>query len=501
MDAFEKLIRVSITPDRLEAGVSIQPGLDAAFLTAELVNSLLDQQGILRAKDRDDAVAELIQRAHAAGDATVETVVAKGTPATHGESGRFELSAAAEPSQPTDPAAATPAVEGTDHYNRCAFQIVLKGDLVGTLHPPVEGKDGTDVTGKTIAARSGLSAPVRFDETVTVLKNGAVHAVVSGNVVLKNSCLRIVDTLEVDNYIDFSTGNIDFPGHVKVAKGVRDCFVVRTGRDLTVHDLVEAAQLEVGEDAHLNRGMAAREKGGLTVGRDLRTKYLDNVEVQVGRDAFITKETANCQISVGRKFMGPTCAVVGGDLACLEGEVAQLGTRAGVTTSLALGRVKELEEKARQFLAAVVPMKKRVEGLQQAYDQLRRSAPKPNAAQAEQLTEAQFELSTQRDRLAKLTRGLEAYLSVIATHCKGTLQVHRLLCPGVKLWMGSYRVEISKEIAGPLRLALDERGQPTLTMISSGNTSPLSQHARVIQDDRFVDVAKIRKDCDLPMAA
>lgn len=492
--ALDRLVRVSISADRLAASVIIHPGLDAEFLTPELVNSFLDQHAVARSGPRDEAVAALIAQARSRPEAAAEAVVARGVTPVHGTPGRFELAPRAEPP-------ARDAASATDHYQRSPFHVVLAGERVGTLFPPTDGADGVDVTGQTIPTKPGLASPVRFDQTLLVDASGSVTALIPGIVILTDASLRLLDTLEVEGYVDFSTGHIDFPGHVSVARGIRDCFSVRTGRSLTVRELVEAARLETGEDAILESGMAAREKGSLTVGRDLHAKYLDNVEARIERDAVIAKEAANCYLRVGRCFAGPGCSFVGGELFAMSVEVAQLGSRAGVATGVVLGRVAEFEDKATRLAQAVIPMRKRVEALSDKLNQLRRSSGRMTPSQAEELTELQFELASQQDRLDKLVHGLDTYLRVIAARAQGSLTVHRTLCAGVRLWIGRWRAEFHTELMGPATIALDSSGEPVINDPSAPTPTPLSRFARVIADDRFIDVDHLRKDCELPRAA
>lgn len=490
---FDRLVRVSIDADRLAASVTIQPGLEPEFLAPELLNSLLDQHGVVRSQQRDAAVEALLAAAREQPGRPAEAVVVRGVEPVHGRAGRFELAA-----PPPPPASDTGQ---TDHYQRSAFHIVHAGETVGTLFPPTEGVDGVDVTGKALHCRTALAASVRFDDTVTLEKDGTVRAAIPGIVCLKEGSLRILDTLKVDGYVDFSTGNIDFPGHVTVNRGVRDCFSVRTGRSLTVHELVEAAQIHAQEDATLERGMAAREKGSLRVGRDLHAKYLDNVDATIGRDAVIAKEVANCHLRVARHFAGPACSLVGGELFAMSAELAQVGSRAGVATGIVLGRIAEHEDKAKRLAAAIVPMQQRVAAMREKLDQLRRAAGRLSPAQAEELTELQFELSTQETRLARLVEALEAYLRVIAAQGKGSLTFHRVLCAGVRIWIGNWRAEFNTELMGPATITLDAGGHPVVQDQGSQAPVPLSKLARVIEDDRFIHVDEVRRACGLARAA
>ena len=54
---------------------------------------------------------------------------------------------------------------------------------------------------------------------------------------------KVSNTLEIDQNVDFSTGNIDFPGNVIVHRSVKDCFTVKARDDIEVRGLIEAATL------------------------------------------------------------------------------------------------------------------------------------------------------------------------------------------------------------------------------------------------------------------
>ncbi len=63
--------------------------------------------------------------------------------------------------------------------------------------------------------------------------------------------------------MDFSTGNIDFEGDVRVLKGIRDIFEVRATGNIEVGGLIEASTIDAGGSVFAKGGMAgARGVGG-----------------------------------------------------------------------------------------------------------------------------------------------------------------------------------------------------------------------------------------------
>ncbi|MFO0083377.1 MAG: DUF342 domain-containing protein [Phycisphaerales bacterium] len=425
-----------------------------------------------------------------------DVVIARGLAPVHGTHGRISFApeflpgtqraeaAAAQPDSAKDVAGSAEAV---NHYARSAFTPVLRGAIIARVEPSVEGVDGRDVTGRTLACKRATEAPLNHDDSVSVGPDGAIVALQNGILSWRPPLLRVIDTLEVDGFVDFSTGHIDFPGSVLIHRGVRDLFKVHADRSLAVRGLVEAAELSAALDTSISGGMAAKRTGSLQTGRDLRANYLNNVRVRVGRDASIESELINCDLVAGRSIIAPRCVMAGGS-ACAGSliDLRTVGSESRVATQLCLGTLPELAA-LRTALRSLLPeVQTRQSAAAEQLAQLKSVKGKLSPRQAESLTELEFEAASASslcDRLDAAGRNLEDF---IARRTRVELIVRdrifsgvTLRCPGAP-FEATWLVQFTTDLKGPLRITTDDRGR-------------LIIRESLADDSEAIDLAKVAK--------
>ncbi|MDX2148425.1 MAG: FapA family protein [Planctomycetota bacterium] len=526
-------LKVFISPDRLRATLVIDAGVDPDAVTDQLVNIALDEKGLARTQDRDDRVRDAVRSFRAAAQAGSQTerfqhVIAEGAAPVHGDDASLEMlaeradtEAEAQP-ESTGPANkagphdrpvaphATPAGDGSlghdeasdeegdegsvDFYAQSAFRPVVANQPIARWRQETAGCDGVDVFGKAIACKPGKPLQLVTDDSTIKLADGTILATCDGLVHRKGNVLRISKQLRIGSYVDFSTGNVDVPGDVIVDKGVRDLFTVRAGRSILVRGLVEAAKLECQRDMRLERGMAGREKGTLNAGRDLNAHYLDRVSGEVGRDLLVSAEITGCQLGVGRHLKGPTASLMGGRVAAGGTvELSEIGAAAGSSTELILGQSVVLDELRRRVEELMAQSEQHATKVRDELESLTRAAIKLTPAQAERMTELQFETDNFRLRKERLTKSLDE-ISTCGTHFgNGSLTFHKAIHPGVILAIGRYRVEIKTTIRGPGMIELPAKGPPRLKLLTTGAEQSLDAVARVYQDGPAATLSKSKR--------
>jgi uncharacterized protein (DUF342 family) len=490
-------IRVVINEDKLEARALLGASLEPDQLDEPTLCALAGEAGVLV----DPAVRELIKVAVATVARTPgvehQLVIARGEAPVHGTHGRITFApeylpsarhAEAARTEPTgEHASAQRPDESINHYARSAFTPVLKGTIIARVEPSVEGIDGRDVTGKSLACKRATEAPLKHDQSVSVGPDGSVVAQQNGILSWRPPLLRIIDTLEVDGFVDFSTGHIDFPGSVLVHRGVRDLFKVHADRSLAVRGLVEAAELSAALDTSLTGGMAAKRSGSLQTGRDLRANYLNNVRVRAGRDASIESELINCDIVAGRAIVAPRCVMAGGS-ACAGSliDLRTVGSESRTATHLRLGTLTELAA-LRTALRSLLPdVQARYTAAADQLQQLKSVKGKLSPRQAESLTELEFESASAAKTLDRLNSAGTHLDNVIARRIRVELIVRdrifsgvTLRCPGAPadaLWV----VQFTTDLKGPIRITADDHGR-------------LVVRESLGDDAQCIDLAKVAK--------
>lgn len=468
---FDHLVKLSISSDRLEASLVIEPGLDDSEETRKAVMGLLERRGVEVTDERVKAMEQALRRYHAGGRKRLEMQVAYGIAPQHGRDERLELSEEIVRARQA-PLHSVDSRDRVDHYSRSVFCVVGKGQVVGRLHPPTKGVPGVDIGGAPVPARDGKPIQVRIDPSLRVEPSGEIVAEIDGLLEHTESLIKVVPELYIAENVDFSTGNIKFPGNVRIDRSVRDCFVVECGETLEVNGLVEAANITTGLDARLNHGMAAREKGRIQIGRDLHAKYLDNVHGVVARDLLVAREIRKSTLVVGRRVLSPTCTVMGGSItAAAECQLAQIGGEGEGPCEIALGKIPALEDLVKGLLDAMGVLAKRIKNTDPRLESARK-------------------LQVQHEDIA--SRILRT-LSFLRGHTVVDLTVDGLLYPGTTIWAGPLRAELLHAAKGPIRIWLDESGVLQVTDVTAKRTVPLEGFAKVSRESRYMDVAMLHE--------
>lgn len=496
-DELEKLSRIVVSPDGVQATLQIQPGLEPKDISAEAIEAVLAARGIRPSKITKTAAERIAGLLVQDPQAVVETVVAEGVPAVHGVDGRFELCDAlverrrklAEESEEGD----------SDHYARSAFIIVEEGEHLGRVKRHTEAQDGQDVRGKIIKATPGRPCQMKFDDSVEVHPDGAVTSRRKGRLEHNAQSLSVDAVLEVAESVDFSTGNVSFPGDVSIRKGVKDCFIVEAGGNLEIVELVEAATIRAERSIILHRGMAGRGKGEIFAGGDLEARYLDGVQIVVGHDLVVQKELTNCSTSVGRSIDAPGCTVNGGELRLrFGGRVKALGGEAETETSIAIGCDPQLDERARMLDEMLPEVLKRLEKAKAELADLKRATSKPSAAQAETMTSLQFEIMTGQSRLPTIAAAIDQVLRAYEKLGQSTLVVERSIMPGVSIAIGASGATFKQAVRGPVVLARESSGTLIMKNPGSGSATPVSAKAKLTPVAGAVDLHELRRWLEHP---
>ncbi|RMD66526.1 MAG: DUF342 domain-containing protein [Planctomycetota bacterium] len=496
---------VEVADDAMSAVMRFEPDPDGVEITSDICQGAAQEAGLSLTPELQQRIHDFLAALRLQGGKPFEAVVAAGTPPQHGEDGWIEFYPGFDPrpkkkraadldaaetndsDERRDEQAPAEATDGqaddepvrVDHHERSAFLLVRQGDVLGQVHRPTEGVPGETVRGKTIAARTGKPALLALDESIQLSEENELIAQVDGVLHFDGKRLRVLTELVIDEYVDFNTGNVDFPGDVKVRKGVRDCFKVHADGELRVEGLVEAAHVSADGDMHLLGGMAARHKGSVRVGRDLHARYLDGVTAHVGRNLRVDKEVNDCTIDVVGAIESPNAAIVGGAVyACRGAEVAILG-QDDARTFIAVGQSKELSDIAEDAERVLEKVHDVLKPAQREYDILMKNLSKLTAQQAERLTELQFEISTRRDQAKRINDGLESLNQIAAEYVRPQLTVQKRLYAGTQVRLGKFIAKFKEDLKGPVRLEAPVGKRPTITDLITGSTSDLSEYASV----------------------
>lgn len=464
-------VHVHIGEGAMSARLVYKPSTEAPALDAGVVLLLLGEKGVAITDSVRERVARAVAESAEKGSEPQERswVLAEGTPPIHGGEGRLEFEPGLDPHAAE--AVPTGGAEPSDHYSRSKVRAVLAGARIARVIEPAAGVDGVDVTGRSLSAREPRPVALLLDDSLERLADGTIVAKSAGTIDHRPPLLRVLGQLELPGFVDFSTGNVDFPGDVSVAKGVRDCFKLRAGGSVLVHGLVEAAEIDAALDVSLPGGMAGKQSGRLSAWRDARVFYLHNVTATVGRDLSVATELINSTVSVGGRLLAERATIAGGTVRAAGAvTVATLGSPSRVVTTVHLGSHESLTALRERGEALLPRLQTRAGQAQAQLDQLRAIKGRLSHSQAESLTELEFALAEAREKERRLMEKLDELARCEAAHARVSLTVRATLHSGVAVEVPGWRCEILTDLRGPIGLGMID-GRPAL--LSPGSTQPM----------------------------
>jgi len=447
-------LQVIVAQDAQSAELSIPSTLSAEQFTVEALTAALKTAEVEITPAVIEALEQIIAAPKCEDAQPCRVVVARAIPPVHGVDGRVEWLVEEGHPPPVD-----------EHGNLCfydqsAFTMVTAEQVIGRVIPPTLEQDGRDVFGKPIASRKGLPADPKLDETIAVNEAAELVAMITGVFTNKGPKPTIREHLEVQGYVDFSTGNITFDGDVTVRGGMRDLFrLITTGR-VEIRGLVEAATIECEGDLLLAGGMAGREHGLIRAGGNVVARHLNATRLIVKGDLQIDKEMIGCQANVGGRVLCPKGSIIGGVLNTpREFLIAVLGSQAGVETTVELGSLPLLRAKARKLDDSISQLSHVLQTLVREREPLVKQSKRPGSNVGARLKSLTDEIHKTNEELRVARHQREDTETLINTLVAFTGTVSKCLHMGTVFAIGRRSLRVYMDVLGPLQITIAESGQ------------------------------------------
>jgi len=257
---------------------------------------------------------------------------------------------------------------------------------------------------------------------------------------------------EINEDVDFETGNIESSLDVHVGGTIRDRSVVKSEKSISVQGAIEAATVEAQGDVIVGGGVVQRGNGSVSSGGDIVAKFCDGARLRAVGNVKISKELIDGRVHCKEKLLVQG-AVVGGQIYAREGvEVATLGSNANVTTQITIGIDPNVVREVDRLRASLKPKRLMVErirkNVQPLMDNLKRLTPD----QKERATELIFQADEVEADIQEASKQhadiLEKARAKNAPYCLVSQAVH----PGVRIQIGHRETTFCKDVKGPIRI-------------------------------------------------
>jgi len=445
----DKIYKVNISSDNLTATMSINtkpppgnPIPDEIVTQIKALGLVIDAEGVKAIEDFAAALADK--------KVPKPVVVARGKPPQHDQPGRVEKLYAKQTTQAQDEQ--DNETNSQSHYDRTNIITVEKDQEILRLIPPVSGQDGVDVYGKAIARKLGREAEIKLGANLQRNEN-VVVATASGKLNCSGGKYWVSTDLEINGDVDFSVGNIDFPGDVTIAKNIIDLFKVRSAANITVRGLAEAAEVHADMDLYITGGITGKEKGHFSAGQDIKSKYITNATVRAGRDIEVSTEILHSDVVCLGRLIVENGAFVGGRAVATGGaKVKHLGSEANAKTLVEVGIDEDLRKKYTEVASEVSARRQKAQKVRQIVEPLLQNQKHLNAEQKEKATELLYQATELEDESKEMIEDLRQAAEKAQQRATAEIEVIGTVYTGVTVRFPRVETTIATPIKGPLKI-------------------------------------------------
>lgn len=218
------------------------------------------------------------------------------------------------------------------------FVLVKKGDVLARLVPKQEGKFGSTVFGEAVPyGKEEIASPKPGKNTKR--ENGTVVAACDGRFEVEGDEFHVNEVLQIDGDVDYSTGNIDFPGDVILTGHVKDGFKLESGGTIYCGKTLDASNVTGQKDLIVKQGIIGRKQGSIKVEGEIQAKFIENCYVEAGGMIRLEVGTINSALYTSERVeLGKKGVIVGGTVYAQNGVTAnQIGTALGPRTEIYCG--------------------------------------------------------------------------------------------------------------------------------------------------------------------
>ncbi|WP_022849951.1 DUF342 domain-containing protein [Limisalsivibrio acetivorans] len=305
-------VELVISEDNITAEIVI-PIKDYSYVS---VSALIEENGITEGVDEKNAyrAEKLIQ----AGDGKGERVIiASGTPPQHGTNGEIILKS----ESPEDEIISSDDLQKVDYrtYRQKKLSLAKKDEALGLIIKASEGSDGSDIFGNISKAIPGEDIEIELGENV-YLEDNKVISTIDGLLEYSREGQKVrmdvSEVLTIKEDVDFSTGNINFPGSV-IVKGIIKAGFEVYARNNVVADTVKDSYVEAGGDIIIKQGIIGDSPSKMAVcraGRNISAKFVQHGDIIAAEDIHIKKSIIHSKILSDGEVVceGSPGAIIGG---------------------------------------------------------------------------------------------------------------------------------------------------------------------------------------------
>ncbi|MGC8716751.1 MAG: DUF342 domain-containing protein [bacterium] len=438
-------IKLSVSPDKLNAFISIEPLEEGEPpITEKEIRDILEKSRIVYGI-KEDAIQQILRLQYAD-----KLLIAEGIPPRVGDDGRIEYKVDLGKKELTP----RENPNGTVDFREIGYvENVSKGDVLAVKIPPTEGTPGVNVYGEVIPPKKGKDIRLPRGKNTKILEDGlTLVSEIDGVPLMRDGNISVSSLLEINRDIDFSTGNIDFVGSVLVKGTVRSHFRVKCEGNLEVWEDIENADIDVGGNLIVRRGIYGEIERTITVNGNLIAKIIRNANINVKGDIIVEQGIMDSRVKCGGKIVVTfnKGMISGGEVSAYIGVYSvNLGSSFGTPTAIIVGKDPWESSELEVLIKEKNEFEKRLKDVENNIKYIigygrEENLPEIRRDQLNKLRELQRLMIEQINlRDLKMEQLRESLYSSVRN---AKVQATGFVYPGVKIWIGDENYKVDTEL-------------------------------------------------------
>jgi uncharacterized protein (DUF342 family) len=384
VDYRDAKIMVSLSPDAMEASADILRELGAGVpLKQENILKALTDAGVTRGIDRkalEGALRQALDEGSAAG------ILARGEPPI--------------PAGGTAVKWLVPIIEiqgiagkpgGAGGILKQTLSVTQDTVLAEVLRAGGEGRAGFDVTGKTLPPEQGISLSLHHDDSIKAVPiEGGQRLIAArpGELSFNGQELRISAFHGIRGDVGPATGNINFPGEIRITGNVTAGFTVMGGKDVLIGGSVESALISAGGKVVITQGVSGGGKGAIRARNTIEVSFVEHATLLAVEDIRVKNSCVSCNIKTnGSLWLAEeTGSLVGGVCKARHGiNAANIGSEQRKQTEISFGQDYLVKDQIEVTEGEIEKIKRKLSQIEQKITEAAQIPSALNAAREEKV--------------------------------------------------------------------------------------------------------------------
>lgn len=418
----------------------------------EEIQASMQNAGIKSPLDKKSLI-EAMAKANEENQGLSNFTVAAGTPPEPGKDGRLEWSG----DYFSTGYYVDPTTKRIDFRQRIGIPAVEKDELIVKIFPPVPGKPGCDLYGKTLKPEIGKAVKLRPGPNVVWDEDQkGFKAKCSGRVKLNGEVLDVENIYRINGNVGKETGNITHSGQLLVNGDVDSNYKLEVGEDIEVRGIIYASDITCGGKLTAKEGINGDPSKKIIVKNEMFAKYINNAYVESEAMIVVKNEIFQSTVKTRGELNCSSGRIVGGETFAVRGiTVGEAGGRSDVSTVLVAGVDYYLLDRMKKNNNAVNKLREMLKKLLIAERQLGQNKFHKNPKQQETLLEINFKKEEVIEEIKK-TENLNKEIVREINDCNNArITILDMVHPGVILRISDAQHKIKDVLAGPVTAYYD----------------------------------------------